>query len=464
MSQEELRREQQETIEELRGTEDVSGSANRLWGALARGTGWKFIYGGWYSPSYVFSNQNDRDRKTQDLLDHAWENDLKLFLNSQSGTGKTKIYFRAGTQLTQNAKISPAVARSNWVQPGIEMFYIERGFGNKSFRQKWTLGRQYVKVKNTLAFGLVADGIDYELKTRRQAAQLFLLRQKPGDDNVDFLAPRAGRSKRWFYGAEYNIRYLALQQANVFAVGNIDANDDAPDAEGQRHRFDSLYLGLTFYGSVFSRLEYEFQYIKEFGTTFSDSGNLPGTAVDVNAQALYAGFKYYFYSDLKPVAHLDYLYGSGDDDAVGNVFSTSGGSGSAAGSGAGGSDRRFIPFGGKNLGYALAPTLTNLHVVKTGISVKPFGWSKSRVWKDIKIHPQYYMFWRDKAAGAASDPYMLRGAGSSRRVGDEIDLSVTWRLMSDVNYTLKFGFFNPGPAYATRSDETFVRLKFSIDL
>lgn len=465
MSQEELRRERQETIEELQRTErDISGSSNKLWAAISRGTRWKFNYGGWYSPSFVASNENDRDAKTQDILDHSWENDLRFFFLGQSGTGNTRVYFRFGTKLTQNARASPSIARADWIQPTVDMFYLERRFGKKSVRQKLTFGRHFAKVKNTLAFGLVADGFSYELNTRRQTIETFLMHQMPADDNVDFLAPNPGRSARWFYGTQYTAKYLPSQSLNFFSVWNKDANDDKPDYEGQRHQLDSLYLGATVYGMLMSRLEYEFQYIKELGKTYSDTGNLPTTQVNVDAEAAQLEFKYYFYSDMKPVIHAGYIYGTGDADAVGNVFSTAGGSGSLVGSGDGGKDRRFISFGGKNLGYALAPTLTNLRVLKTGLSLKPFGWSKSRVWSDLSLHPQFYMYWRDKASGATSDPYVLRGAGASKNVGNEIDLSVGWRLMSDVNYSLKFGRFNPGPAYATRSAETFLRLKISLDL
>ena len=147
-----------------------------------------------------------------------------------------------------------------------------------------------------------------------------------------------------------------------------------------------------------------------------------------------------------------------------NASSTTGGSGSLTTSGRGGKDTRFIPFGGKNLGYALAPTATNLHTIKTGISLKPFGWAESRLWQGIKIHPQFYMFRRDRGYGATADPYMVRGSTGSKKVGSEIDFDVSWRLMSDVSYTLKFGRFSPGAAYATGSAETFLRLKVSFDL
>ncbi len=467
MSAEETRQEQTEKMEELKQTEDWSGQSNRFIGALSRKTGWRYGYGGWLASSFVSGTDNDRDGKTQDVLDHSWEDDFRIFATAQDARGKTKLYFRAGTLLVNSSAISSAVRKTDWTQSKLDMFYIERSYGNTTLQEKLTLGRQFVKVKNSLAFGQVADGLKFELISRQSSWESFFLLEMAGTDNVDFLSPNAGRSKRLFYGMQYSLKYLPSQNLNFFSVWNRDRNPERPDPTGQRYQLDSVYLGGTFFGMLMSRLEYEAQYIQELGRTYPNfTATNPATTgkVSINAHALDCDFKYYFNSDLKPVLHAGYTIGSGDGDAVGNTFSTKGGSGSLLGSADGGKDNRFISFGGKNLGYALAPTVTNLQVFKSGFSFKPFGASENRLWNDLKVHPQFYIYKRDRTSGATSDPYIFRGAGASREVGKEMDLSIAWRLMSDVSYSLKIGRFFPSAAYTTHSHETFLRMKISVDL
>ncbi|MBI4178391.1 alginate export family protein [bacterium] len=459
-SAEEIRRERQEALDELRRTE-------KSWETYQRSPGWRMNFGSWLSSSYAGSDQDDRDRSTPDLLDHVWDHDLRFYASGRSGSGRTRAYARLGTTYTLNSRTTPSIRKHDWIQPSVEMAYLEHDFGGAPFKQRVTAGRQYVEVKNSLVFALVADGLKYDLKTPRQAFEAFLVRQQPGDNNIDFLSRNPGRTKRWFSGMQYFWHYTQNQSLNFFSVWNKDGNPETADDAGQKHQFDSLYLGATFFGRVFSRLHYQFQYILESGKTFSDSNAnnpAPGSRVSVDASAIHARLAYYFSGALNLSVHTDYLYGSGDGDAVGNIFSTTGGSGSLNGSGTGGKDSRFMAFGGANLGFALAPTLTNIRVSKTGFGFKPFGWSRNRLWSGFIIHPDLYYYWRDKASGATSDPYMIRGAGASKKIGHEFDVWMTWRLMSDVKYQLKIGKFYPGAAYLTKNPETLIRFKISVDL
>ncbi|OGH56504.1 MAG: hypothetical protein A3I06_03575 [Candidatus Lindowbacteria bacterium RIFCSPLOWO2_02_FULL_62_12] len=462
LSEEELRRERLETVEELRRTETE-------WEKYIRSRGWSVSYGGWLSSSFGSSDNDDRNRSVQDSLDHTWDQEFRWFYSGRSGTGRTRWYARFGTNYTFSSAIIPSIRHSDWVQPGIDMIYMERDF--KSARRKHTLtvGRQFVQVENSIALAQVADGLKYDLRTARQTFEVFLLRQQSGDNNVDFLAPRAGRTRRWFTGLQYTASYLPTQSVNFFWVWNNDGNSESPDAAGQRHQLDSRYLGLTLSGRFFSKLKYDLQYIQEFGTTYSGSNatnasnTAPSAKIKVDANAFTGGLKYYFGGILSMVAHSTYYSGSGDPDAI-DAFTSTGGSGSLDGSGTGGRDKRFMAFGGKSLGYALAPTLTNLSVIKNGFSLKPFGWSENRFWEDLSVHPQAFFYRRNEPTGKTSDPYINIGAGASAKVGHEVDLDISWRLMSDVKYNLKWGKFFPGSAYPTRSAESILRFRISVDL
>lgn len=451
MSQEELRRERVESIESLKRTEDISGKSWWVSRGLRRSFDWRLNYGGVFSPTFTSGGDNDRDASAQDSLDHSWEQDLRFFVNAASRSGKTKFYGRVRTAYTRNSRASQSIRRSDWIQPAVDLLYLQRLIQAGVWRHSLTFGRQFVMVERGISFGLSADGLHYEARSRVNEFQAFFVRQNPGDDNVDYLAAGSGRTKRWFYGAEWKIRFFSNQKAGVFALANLDRNDESPDAAGQRHQLDSFYHGLGLDGRIFGNLSYWGQAIRETGKTYPTGG---ATKVNISAYALDAGLRYFFRTRTSPSFYAEYATGSGDGDASGSAVSTLGGS-------LAGSDRRFISFGGLSLGYALAPQLVNLDVVKLGMSVKPFAWTASKAWSELSVQPAYYVYRKDKPTGAISDPY---SASASRKVGAAFDLTAAWKPAVDISYQLKFGRFNPSSAYANRGSEVYLRFKVSLDL
>lgn len=454
MSQEELRRERIETQEELKRTEDISGKSSWVSRGVSRAFKWRMQYGGVYSPSYTFGENNDRDAKTQDSLDHTWDQDVRMFANLSSRTGKIRVYGRLKFTYTRNTRVSQSILGSDIVQPTFDMLYVQRLIQAGGWKHSLTFGRQFVMVERGIAFGLTADGVQYEARSRMNEFQIFFLRENPSDDNIDILSTGSGRTKRWFYGSEWKIHFLASHKAGIFFLVNNDRNNESPDGNNQRHQLDSNYYGVGIDGRVFGNLSYWTQFIGENGKTYPTGSS---TKTGVSARALDAGLRYFFRTPTAPSFYAEYASGSGDGDATGSSNSTLGGS-------AAGNDERFISFGGLSLGYALAPQLTNLDVFKLGMSVKPFAWTSSRSWSDISVQPAYYIYNKDKSSGATSDPYATTGAGASRKVGAEFDLTVAWKAAVDLSYQLKFGRFNPASAYANRASENYLRLKFSLDL
>lgn len=457
MSAEELRRERMESVEELRRTQDVSGGSNFLWRGLSNATGWEIDYGGYYAPTYTSGdNGTDRASSQSDALEHTWEHDMRTFLKISSATKKTTFYTRMKTSASYNKANTSSIDRNDWNQPTFDMMYLELSRLGRTFKHTWTFGRQYAQVERGISFGLVADGIRYEIVSRRNEMQFLFLRQQPGDDNVDANVSgwNAGRTKRWFYGAEWKWKYLQKHKLGLFLLQNADQNRESADGNGQRHQLDSMFYGIGFDGTIpfLSRLSYWLQYVQEDGTTYESVTN---KKIDLSADAMDIGLRYFFPTDLAPTLYWEYATGSGDGDA-GSATSTAGGS-------TAGSDKRFISFGGLSLGYALAPQLININVNKFGFSVKPFGWTASRLLSELVFQPAYYSYSKDKAAGATSDPVANQ---ASTKIGSEIDVTIAWRLAGDLKYQFKWGQFSPGAAYAstTRSKETYLRLKLSLDL
>ena len=256
MSAEELRRERVETTEELRRTQDAFGSSSWASRAVGGGGGWRLDYGGWISPAFTSSADNDRDRAAQDALDHTWDMDLRLYTKLLSRSGKSQLYARFKTTHASNSRASEAVRKSDWIQPAVDMLYYSASIQAGSVKNTLTAGRQFILVERGVSFGLTVDGLGYEMQSRRNRLQIFFARQLPGDDNVDYLAKSPGRSKRFFYGGEWIWKYIRGQQVGLMTVFNSDQNDGSADAAGQKHQIDSQYYGIGFEGNIFARLSY----------------------------------------------------------------------------------------------------------------------------------------------------------------------------------------------------------------
>lgn len=460
MSQEELRRERQETVEELRRTEDVSGSSNWIFRSISNATGWEMDYGGWYAPSYTAGdNGTDRDNSVSDALEHTWEHDLRLFARLSSASQRTKFYGRLKTTTTKNIQNTSLIDRNDFVQPTFDMFYLEHARTGRTFKHTWTFGRQYAQVERGISFGLTADGLRYELASNRAEAQVFFLKQIPSADNVDGSANgwNSGRTKRFFFGVEWKYKLHQKFLALDFSIlNNMDQNFEQADGSNQKHQLDSVYYGLGLTGSLTARMSYWLQYLMESGKTYSTVVGGVSNKISVDADALDVGLRYFFPTAVAPTLNLEYATGSGDGDATGSATSTNGGSSS-------GNDQRFISFGGLSLGYALAPQLINIKVLKFGGSVKPFGWSASRIWSELVFQPTFYSYSRDKSTGSISDG---AATAASSKIGSEVDITIAWRLAGDLKYQFKWGRFSPGAAYpsGTRSSESYLKLKLSLDL
>lgn len=456
-SAEEIRRERVETIEELRRTEDISGRSSWISRRARTAFLWRASFGGVYSPSFTTGDNNDRDASAPDSIDHTWDHDLRWFAHLTSHSRRTRVYARLKTTFAQNSRTSTSIRRTDFVQPTVDLFYVQHRIPAGAWRHGLTVGRQFVMLERGLTFGLAADGIMYELRSSRNESQIFFLRQMPGDDNLDLLAPGAGRAKRLFYGGEWKRRFFTAQKIGLSLLINQDRNSESPDDAGQRHRLDSLYYGLGLDGRVLGNLSYWALYISERGKTYPAGG---AATVDISARAIDAGLRYFFRTAAAPSFYAEYAAGSGDGDATGP------GTGSSAGGSAAGEDKRFHSFGGLQLGYAFAPQLTNLRAVKLGMSLKPFTWIGSRLWSEISVQPTYYVYRKEKSAGAISDPspHLKTGAGASRKLGSEFDLTIAWKAAVDFSYQFKFGRFNPGDAYANRASETYLKLKAILDL
>lgn len=466
-SDEELRAEMVESVEDLRRTEDLTATAIR---ARKDKRGWLFDYGSNFSSNYSASDDNDRNPVAQDDPDHTWDHEIQLFGLVTTVDRNFKFYGRTKAKRTDNAKFKAGTKENDVQKPKIDMLYVERTFQGAALKSKLTFGRQFGKVGRGIAFGLTADGILWNSKGKKMEATAMLLRQNPGDNNIDNFSPGSGRTKRMFFGLQVQHKFKKWLGLTVFSLWNKDRNSEASYVTGagqtQRSIFNSEYYGLGFDGTFFSSLNYWSEFIVVRGKTYNAASatNLTASKVGVDADAFDLGLRYLFGGDIAPTLFAEYAVGSGDADRGSNVTSSRAGSSF-------GKDSVFRSFGGLPMGHSLAPSLSNIRILKAGCSFKPFGrWGAAR-WEDMTVNLTAYTYWAAAKGGPTSDPFIYPDRTGARKslgsndIGDEYDMTLSWKFFDDVNYQFKYGYFMPGPAYgSTRGREHTIKMKVSFDL
>jgi len=94
---------------------------------------------------------------------------------------------------------------------------------------------------------------------------------------------------------------------------------------------------------------------------------------------------------------------------------------------------------------------------KASVLLKPL--EKYDFFKNITLGVDYYRFYKVENAGGISDTDATVGDND---IGSEIDLNLSWQVLSDVNLTFEYGHFYPGDAFpnATNDSEEY----FSADM
>ena len=478
LSEEELRRERIETIEQLKSTEEIFGTSSRAGAGMFDKYGMIMDYGGAASISYTGGSNNDRnqghDAGSLDSTDHNYDYELNLFSALTDQARMNKLYVRLKTKYTETKRSGTAgsVRGNDYEQLNFDMAYFEKKIATKFFSHTWTFGRQYISVGRGIAYGQVADGIDMNVRAPKgliESYEMFAVRQLPRDDNSDVFGassiPAAGHTHRQFLGMELKIRFAPRHKMTFFYVLNDDKNNDSHPIAG-RHQFDCTFLGYGLSGSLpFSpNLSYFGEYITERGKNFGRHANDMQTPRDaVRAFAFDVGMKYAFPKNkYTPSVYTQYSVASGDPDRVGTPTGSSSSSALGAGNIIGTDDHSFQPFGGLSLGFALAPSFSNIRATQLGGSIKP--WKDTKIFNNATLSLVYYNYRKDVSTSPMSDPFAPADP-TMENLGSEWNTSVKWKILSDFKSDFRLGYFRPGEAYgATRTAETYIKYKFTVDL
>lgn len=407
-------------------------------------------YGGFYSPSYTYFTDLGGKHGHQTLQD------LRLWTRIQVDQVHT-VFARLRMDYIDFAAGDSNGFRGHDLQgPNLDVGYYElnlTGAMDKYFHQKWPVqaavrgGRQYIEVGRGIAMGQILDAGLFTVETKDFYFKGFAGRSISSQDNIDTAAPDFTHSRRMFYGGE--ARYLGIEHHEPYAlfVFQDDQTRERPNVPGQDFRYDSQYYGVGSRGDVVQNLRYGVESLWQFG----QSAPFPSVSEDerIRAYAFDAELAYYIQHALKPVVSMEYGYASGDGDRASATTTILGNT-------PGTNDNQFQGFGYVNSGLALGARFSNLQFLRLGTRMTPYD--NKAGWGRIDVGGDYYFLFKADKDGPISD---FRANKTSGDVGQEIDIYLEWRILSDLAWSIRYGHFFPGQAYANRDGRDFLFTGFN---
>jgi hypothetical protein len=225
----------------------------------------------------------------------------------------------------------------------------------------------------------------------------------------------------------------------VFGLLQRDRNSEIPEILSQDFEYDSNYFGIGFKVDKLG-VTATGEFIYETGHSIATAST---SSQKIRSYAILAGLDYAPDVFASPTIFGEYLLASGDKD---RSVPTS----TIGGNRKGTKDRGFIPFGFVQTGYTLFPIFSNLRIYKFGVLGNPLKEPFGETFENFNLGLVYYIYRKDQRKAGITDP---RADRDRKDIGQEVDLFIRWRILSDLGLSLNYGRFTPGDAYSPANDD-----------
>lgn len=238
------------------------------------------------------------------------------------------------------------------------------------------------------------------------------------------------------WGFELGYRGLDRHRPFAYFLSVEDNTNPDPDDPTQRYDYSPRYVGLGSEGTLLPDLRYRTELVGQWGDTFSD-GVAAGGQDPICAMAYDLFVEYVFRCPTRPFLQAEYLFASGDSDRQTSAVATVGGNVPDT------TDHAFNAMGFRDTGVAFAPAVSNLHMYMVGGGLYPL--ENQKRFENLEVGSKVF-FYHKAADGAVS--VADASTNNSRWLGWEWDVYCNWRITSDLAWTLRYGAFQPGAAFA----------------
>lgn len=393
-----------------------------------------------------------------------------LWKDTHAFNARARIDYTYNNSLTDTQAQSGQKASNGFY--AVEMLNAELQFG----MHKLTVGRAYYSVGRGLLLANFGDGAQYEGQFRffkltalaAYSAQYTgcaislggcgfsgqIMQKGPYDvtpgRTIDSNLPDAGR--RIFSAVTVQSPQVMGSSAYALAMYSYDfdqsviplTDGNTGKISGQRYTFQPFYAGLGFSGFIKTpRLRYVAEGIYEGGTTYNRVNLYSSSSAKATIKAWAATLDVNYalpYAEklLNPGLIFQYATGSGRQAKVGSGANPA----NPSQENDTGDDTNFFYYGFYSAGLALKPKLSNLHVFRLGIQLKPlqhFHWGR-----DFMTVFKYSYYHKQNADNVISDPNAVVAKAS---VGHGLDAQLVYNMSSDLKLFYAYGLFLPGAAY-----------------
>lgn len=351
------------------------------------------------------------------------------------------LYARIKTSYTDfNAGDQFSGTESNFFQtPKFDEVYIDADWTEDAHGLSARAGRAFVSMGSGLLYNDLAYMLQGTYTQDRWAVRAWLGHSIIHEEDIDQSIPHANKSYRGFVGAEGD--YLITGNHRAYGMILVERDFNRENVAFQDWTYNANYVGIGSRGTIWAGLGYSAELVYEFGET----GSAGSTKLDsINSYAGLLTVDYQFEGAMEPMLLLQYLYGSGDSDRASVTEQ-------AAGNRAGTDDTGFLSFGFVQTGYSLFPRVSNIHILRLGGTIRPLEGIEELHKLQVGVFGYYYR--KAKSASPISDS---RAFLDDTDVGKEIDVTLRWRIFSDLGFSLNYGCFFPGAAYQNGKARNFV--------
>ncbi|MAX25353.1 MAG: hypothetical protein CMJ19_12705 [Phycisphaeraceae bacterium] len=306
-------------------------------------------------------------------------------------------------------------------------------------------GRQYIHWFTGLVFSDELDGVMLTVNHDKLALIGMAGTSTRRTIDIDSARPNYDTdTHRDFFAGAITYQINEHHTPFVYALYQQDHNDTGNYVDsiytGTTTVFDyeTWYVGVGSQGSLSDQMLYNVEFAYEGGRGMSspfDSSysSVTQTKEDVSAWAMAMNLSYQFKSDNYTRIDGEIILASGDGD---RVFSTSS---SYGGNQPGSNDTAFNAFGSMDTGLAFAPEVSNLMMLRTGISTFPL--INHERFKRLQVGANVYLF------GKLNENAPIDEDTSDHTfLGVETDIYANWQITNDLSFAARYGIFFGGDA------------------
>lgn len=404
-------------------------------------------YGAIISPVFLYENNGDENLSTAFINSRIWAKTY-LWKNSYFYGGVKDSYMKV---LSKKGESYDNTETDNTID--LDQAFISMSAVNGAV--KFSAGRKYYSIGTGLVLNGRGDGAEFDYAASVLSVKLLGLytgllikdNNPYGLSDKDF----TDGSERLFSGAVLSAD-AGNQQLYFFGLLQSDRSNKN---DTDNKKYNSQYYGAGINGFVLNDISYFAEAVFESGESYITkvSGNEKSK---IAAYAFNTGINYFIPIPLNPTLIFQYAFGSGDSYRSNYTYGNREESDEATGY-----DKGFISFGTYSGGYALKPQLSNIHIIRGGVTIVPFSGSDLIYFKKMSVGAKYSYYLKDE-----QDSCINAGEAANHKsyIGQGIDISLRWQVFYDASFYINYGLFLPGDAYEKTDSNNFIMAGINLSI